>query len=218
MEIKSYKHIVGLILGFAITVGAFSLFYHSHYFQIFQAWVGANKILYAFVLVFIKIIGTVWPPIPGGLFTLTAIPLLGWKIAYLADIIGSMSGASFAYFIAKRYGWDFVNKLFDAKTIDQLKRIKIHGHREIEAIFVFRIVGGGIIELVCYASGLLKIKYHNFLIGSLISHLTLILPIYYFSGALLSGKQFLLNFGLFIVFGSILYYLKNRYFVVDEIG
>ena len=72
-QIKRYHHIIWLILGFVITAGAYYWFIKSIYFVDFLAWTEQHTILYFSVLVLIKIIAIVWPPLPGGIFTISAI-------------------------------------------------------------------------------------------------------------------------------------------------
>ena len=45
-------------------------------FQHFVLWVQQNLLLYFLFLIFLKILGIVWPPLPGGLFTLGSIPAI----------------------------------------------------------------------------------------------------------------------------------------------
>ena len=114
MKLKTHKHVIVLIAAFAATVILYVWFLHSRYFDGFKFWSQNNIWLYIPLLAFMKIIGIVWPPIPGGVFTLGSIPVLGWLSAYLTDLAGSIVGSSIAFFLAKKYGQNF------------MKRIRIH--------------------------------------------------------------------------------------------
>src|SRR6185503_2202024 len=114
MQIKSYKQIY-LLLAFTVaTIVAYFWFIKSPYFDDLQTWASAHFWLFISLLVLIKIAGIVWPPINGGLLTLGAIPVVGWLPAYLADLTGSTIGSSIAFFIARKWGLDFMRKIFDA--------------------------------------------------------------------------------------------------------
>jgi uncharacterized membrane protein YdjX (TVP38/TMEM64 family) len=121
MHLKNYKQIF-LVIGFSLaTMVGYIFFLQSAYFDEFSVWAQARFILFFCMLVAIKIIGIVWPPISGGLLTLGSIPVIGWWQAYLADLIGSMIGSSMAYYIAKRWGISFMSKIFDRETILQVQ-------------------------------------------------------------------------------------------------
>ena len=110
MTVKNHKHLLALfVFGFG-TLIFYLWFIKSPHFSGFVAWSQQNIILYYFVLVVLKIVGIIWPPIPGGLLTLGSIPVLGWPLAYSADFLGSMIGSTAAYFLAKKYGLGFMKK------------------------------------------------------------------------------------------------------------
>lgn len=211
IKIKDYKHLTLLTLGTIVTLAAYWWFIKTPYFEIFKDWSQQNFKTYFTVLVSLKAIGLVWPPLPGGVLTIGSIPVLGWLNAYLADLLGSIFGASAAYFIARRWGYQFIKKIFDEATIERIKKIKIKKHREIEAIFFLRIFGGTIVEAVCYGAGLLNIKYLNFAIGTIASHVVLGVPFYYFTNNIFEGKNFIFNLIIVAIFIPWALVAKKRY-------
>ena len=211
IKIKNYKHIIFVAIGMAATILAYWWFIKTPYFEVFKSWSRQNFILYFLVLVTIKVVGLIWPPLPGGVFTIGSIPVLGWLPAYSADFLGSLLGASAAYFIARKWGYQFIKKIFDEITIDKIKKIKIKKHREVEAIFFLRIFGGTIVEAVCYAAGLLNIGYPSFLIGTIASHAALGIPVYYFTNNLFEGKNFLINLAIVAIFVPWAFIARKRY-------
>jgi uncharacterized membrane protein YdjX (TVP38/TMEM64 family) len=122
MKIKDYKHIIIFTVGLLVTIVAYLWFIKSPYFEIFKIWAEKNFVLYVFILVTLKTIGLIWPPLPGGLLTAGSIPVLGWLPAYLSDLMGSIMGASAAYYIAQKWGYKFINKIFDEVTIEKIKK------------------------------------------------------------------------------------------------
>lgn len=187
-------------------------FIKSPYFGGFVSWSQKNLIIYFSVLLLIKITGIVWPPIPGGLLTLGSIPVLGWPLAYCADLLGSFIGSSIAYFLARRYGLGFMRKIFDEDMIMKIQKVRVKPHREIESIFLFRFFGGTIIEVICYGAGLLRVRFSNYLIATVLSHMALGIPAFYLTHNILAGRGILINLSLALIFVIIFYTFKERYF------
>lgn len=194
------------------TILAYLWFAKSSYFIVFTNWAQQNFIILFLILILIKIIGIIWPPLPGGVFTIGAIPVMGWFNAYLADLLGIIIGSGLAYFLGKKYGYALLNKIFDASVITKIKNINIEPKREIESIFLLRLFGGGVlIEIVSYAAGLFRISFRNFLLGSLFSHLAIALPFFYFAGNLFSGKNLIVNIILGVIIVGIFIKFRRRY-------
>jgi uncharacterized membrane protein YdjX (TVP38/TMEM64 family) len=212
MKKPGYSHIVLIGIGFAITIIGYLLFLRSPYFEMVSAWVGDNKAIFIATLVGIKIIGIVWPPIPGGAMTLGAIPIIGWVPSYLADFAGSVIGSCIAFAIAHRWGRDFVRKILDTETINKLEKIKVKKNREIEMVFLFRIFGGTIIEAVCYGAGLLGIKFRHFLIGTVASHIVVGIPTFSITNNLFESRQIALSLAFFVVTVPLVILSRKRYF------
>jgi len=212
LNLKTHKHLLVLLIFGWATIFFYLWFAKSPYFSVFLNWAQQHLILYVSVLILLKIVGIIWPPLPGGLFTLGSIPVLGWPLAYAADFVGSAIGSSVAYFIAKKYGKNFVAKIFDEDSLEKINRVRIKPNREIESIFLLRIFGGNIIEVICYGAGLLGVRFKNYLIASLLSHLALGIPIFYLAQDFFSGQRVLINLAL-VGFAALLFYkLKHRYF------
>ena len=212
MKLKSHKQIILLVGASVITLLFYLWFAHSQYFEGFKTWSQSNIILYVSVLLLIKIIGIIWPPIPGGIFTLASVPILGWKLAFAVDYCGSLIGSSAAFFVARRWGWDFIDKIFDSDTLEKIKKIKIKKNKEIESIFLMRVFGGTIIEAVCYGAGILGVGYKNYFIATALSHPPLGIPLFYLAHSILNGKGAFLSILFLCIAFAIFYKLKHRYF------
>ena len=201
---------------FAITIATIAgywWFFNSPYWELFFNWSQENLTLFFATLLVIKISGTIYPPIPGGLITMGAIPFLGWIPAYTADFLGSMLGSSGAYILGKRYGKRFLLKLFDKSTMERITRMRVKTGKEVESVFVLRILTGGtLIEAVCYGAGLLHIPYFKFLIGSALSHLTIGVPHFYLARSIFESKNVVISIVGIIASIIVLYKIKGRYF------
>lgn len=202
-----------LFLAFVIAVVlAYFWFAQTSYFVDFKEWSEQNLLIFVSVLFIFKVVGIIFPPIPGGLLTLGAVPILGWWQAYLIDFAGAMTGSSLAYFLGKKYGNVILSKFFDPKIIERVHKIKIRKNRQIESIFVLRfLVGGTFTEIVCYAAGILGISYRNFLIGSILSHIVLGVPIYYFAYNLFDSRRILINLLILAIAIPLIWKFRGRY-------
>lgn len=210
---KKYVNLILMILFFVITAGAYFVFSQTSSFKHFVIWTQDNILLYAIFLICVKILGIVYPPIPGGILTLASIPMLGWIGAYLVDFIGSTIGGVICYFLGRRYGLTLLRKIFDEKVVQKMEGLKVKKGKELEAIILWRILAGGtIIEAVYYAAGLLKIGFGNFFLGTTISHVIIGIPSFYLGGAILSSQNILINVFLLGIALVVLYKAKGRYF------
>lgn len=208
---KKNKNLIIFILITITSFLAYVWFIDTPVFQEFISWAQQNFWTYFFVLTFLKFLAIVWPPIPGGLLTLGSIPIIGWKHAFLADALGGLLGASVAYFLGKRYGYPFLRKLFDEKAIEKIKKVKIKKGRETEAVIVYRLIFGTVSEVISYGSGLIGIKFPNFLIGTLSNTLVQVV-IFYIAKEAFSGQNLVINVVAITAAVLLFYKLKGRYF------
>lgn len=210
---KTLFNTVLLIGIFLASFVAYIQFTKTPQFQSFYNWSQQNVLIFCLVVFSIKVIGTVYPPLPGGLFTLAAIPIIGWFPAYLIDFFGSMVAGSIDYYLGKKYGLKLISKLFDPTVTKKVQNLKIKPHKEIESIFALRfLLGSAIMEAINYGAGILNIKYKNFLIGSLVAHIAQGVPAYYLSQSIYQGKYGLLSLVLIILNFTIFFKIKGRYF------
>jgi uncharacterized membrane protein YdjX (TVP38/TMEM64 family) len=194
MNTKSQMYILILGAGFLITFGAYFWFTRSPFFEPFKLWTESNILLFYIFLFSIKVTGIVWPPLPGGVFVLGSIPLIGWFHAYLVDFFATLVASSIAYVLGRKYGMPLVKRIVDEGIVEKINKIKIKQKREIETIFLIRTLGGAVVvEVVAYASGLFKIGYRNFLIGTILSHIVVVTPAYYFFGNIFAGKNMIVS-------------------------
>jgi uncharacterized membrane protein YdjX (TVP38/TMEM64 family) len=189
------------------------LFFKSSYFPIVDAWIKTNIVLYVIALFIYKSIGVLFPPIPAGVVTLASIPFLGWFGAYMVDMVGSIFGGIIAYWLGKKYGKKILEKLFDASTIEKIVKTKVKKGKEIEAVFMFRVLlGSTILEAVYYGAGFLKIPFGKFLIGATLSHILVGVPSFLLANNIFSGKNIILTIVLSVVALIFVLKTKGRYF------
>lgn len=211
--IKSYKNLAILCLFFILTATTYLWFINTPYFESLKNLTQNHLILLFIVLSILKAIGIIWPPLPGTIITIGSVPIIGWYPAFLADSIGNIIGSTVAYYLGRKYGFQFLYKIFDEKIVEKVKRIKVKKGRETEIVFVLRIITGTtMVEVICYAAGLIKIKYMNFLVGSALSQVVVALPFFIAWGGAIVGRNILLNIIILILIVVFIWKLKGRYF------
>lgn len=207
---KSALLFVGLAVG---TLLAYGWFIDTPYFASYKFWIEANIVAFILFLFLVKVIGIVWPPLPGGVFTLGAIPLIGWVPAYLIDLLGGTLGGVISYYLGLKYGEKFLLKVFDQSVVDKVKKIKIKQGKEIEAVFVYKVLFGfTIIEAIYYGAGLLKINFRKFFIGAVLSNLAVGIPIFYLVQNVFNKENIVLAVGSLLIAIPIFFKFKSRYF------
>jgi len=188
-------------------------FFKSSYFPTVDAWIKTNIVLYIFVLFIYKSIGVLFPPIPAGVVTLASIPFLGWFGAYLVDMAGSVAGGMVAYWLGKKYGKKILRKIFNEAIVEKIVKTKIKKGREIEAVFMFRVLlGSTILEAIYYGAGFLRVPFGKFLVGASLSHIVIGVPSFILANNIFSGKNLVLTITLSIVALIFVLKTKGRYF------
>ncbi len=211
MNVKKHKNLILLILLAAGLFVAYIWFMRQPVFDDFIVWSQQNFLLYFGVLVFIKIIAIVWPPLPGGLLTLASIPVIGWFPAFLAEAIGGLAGSSVAYYLGKKYGYAFLRKVLDEKFITRIQRIKIAEKRELEALFFLRLFTGLVSEAVSYGSGVIGVKYRNFFLGTLAAEIVF-MPSFYFVNEIFAGRNVIVYVPIVLALAFFFWKMRGRYF------
>ncbi|MFY9458019.1 MAG: VTT domain-containing protein [Candidatus Spechtbacterales bacterium] len=211
MNIKKHKNLILLALLAAGLFVAYIWFMRQPVFEGFIGWSQQNFLLYFSVLVFIKIIAIVWPPLPGGLLTFASVPIIGWFPAFLAETIGGLAGSSVAYYLGKKYGYAFLRKVLDEKFITRIQRIKIAGKKELEAIFFLRLFTGLISEAVSYGSGVIGVKYRNFFLGTLAAEIVF-MPTFYFFNEIIAGRNLAIYAPVALILALVFWRMRGRYF------
>ncbi|NTV31606.1 VTT domain-containing protein [candidate division WWE3 bacterium] len=214
-HIRRNQTLLIFIIGSIGTIAAYVLFVQSTYFIIFTTWAKDHPIILFFALVSVKILSIIWPPLSGSMLLIGMIPAIGWPSIYLIDFVGSIIGSSVSYFIGEKYGITFLKKLFDDVTIEKIQSIHLIPTREIEAIFILRVLSGGVFfEAVCYGAGIIGAKFSHFFIANVLFHLTVGIPMFYLFGNIMIGSNRYLSIGLLIGMGLLIYRLRKRYFIV----
>lgn len=208
-----WKNTFILLLVTLISALIYIAFLRSEYYPAVESWINSNKLLFIIYLLIFKVASIIWPPLTGGAATLASIPFVGWKIAYLTDLVGSLSGGVIAYYLGKKYGRRILLKLFDEKIVEKLTQIKLKKGKELEAFFVYRVLfGATIMEVVYYGAGFLKMNFRSFLMASVITHAVMGVPVYYVTKSVLEGRNVVYVLGSLAIAIPLFMILKKRYF------
>lgn len=198
---------------FAGTLVLYSWFLQSPYFEPLYNWCQAYLGILVPIVILIKVIGIVWPPLPGGFASIAVIPLVGFFWACMADLIGTIIGCSIAYLLGRRYGRDFLAKVLGEKFADQASKLKVKEGREYEALLILRVLGAGVlVEAISYGAGLIKMDYRKFILGTIGSHLLVVFPSFYLYSKLYESQNIYLVALSLVITLPILWKVKGRYF------
>lgn len=192
---------------------AFYLADQSSSFQSMIIWLQQYQALFLVSLLFLKAISIIYPPLPGNLFTLGSIPIVGWEWAYTIDILGSTSGATISYFLGKKYGEPILRWAIGEKLTAKITSIKIKSNNQIAAAFFLRLASGGMLsDGLSWGASLVKFRYVPFMVGYIISHILTTLPIFYLISLSISIKSWAIILPTILVAWFIIYKFKGKYF------
>ena len=170
--------------------------------------------LAAVILVFITIIEVVAAPIPPLILYIAAGILFGTFFGGTLVLIGNIIGAGIAFFIGRKFGRHYVRKKIDSKLE---KKFDLFFHKYgVFAIFLLRINPITSSDLVSYLSGLTKMRFFSFLVGTVLGLAPLIYLQSYIGSDIISGNPTIYNLFLWLsaayiaVFLFIVLYVKKR--------
>ena len=182
-------------------------------FQDMILWLQQYQTIFLIALLFLKSISIIYPPLPGNLFTLGSIPIVGWEWAYAVDILGSTSGATISYFLGKKYGEPILRWAIGTRLTSKLTAIKIRAGNQIGAAFFLRLASGGMLsDGLSWGASLIKFQYRSFIIGYILSHLLTTLPVFYLLSLSISVKSWTIIVPTVFIAWFIIYKFKGRYF------
>ncbi len=132
--------------------------------------------LVAYIVLYAINTVTLFPPI--GIMSLTAGAVFGPWLGALGIMAGSFLGTTATFVISRRFGSGFVEGLLKGKAADFKRKLERNGFKVILLIRLIPVLPW---EVVNYASGLSKIKYRDFILGTLIGIFPSVMIQTYFS-------------------------------------
>ena len=148
--------------------------------------------------------------VPTSLLTVIAGNIFGPFVGLALSMFSSFIAASIAFYLARFFGKPFVDKLIGEKTLKLDDNIEKNGFiimllMRLSIVFPF--------DPLCYASGLTKIKYRDFILGTMLGILPEML-VYSFMGKNIShpfSKVFILPILFVMLLALISYYVYKKY-------
>ncbi len=121
---------------------------------------------------------------PGSLLTLCGGAIFGVAWGSFYNILASNLGATLAFLMARYFGRDFVSRFMKGRIESFDEKVATHGFRFIFTLRLIPLVPFNGLNL---GSGLSKIKYRDYLLGSVLGMLPGTFIYTYFADALLGG-------------------------------
>ncbi len=143
-------------------------------------WSIANPLLAPLMIIIIRIVGMLIPPIPGGLVGFALIPIIGWFWSYIYSVIGVTIGAVIAFFLARHFREPIVARFVPLQQLHTWEK-KLSHKTHFFAFLLLRLTTGPVIDFVSYIAGLTRISFWKFLLATLIAELPPML-VYYLGG------------------------------------
>lgn len=165
------------------------------------------------VIILWRIIGIVIPPIPGGILSISLIPVFGWWWSFVYAAIGLIIGTSISFWLARIFRERVVKVFVPLQQIHQWED-KLSNKTEFFAFLGIRLTTGPVMDFISYVAGLSKMSYKHFL-GATIIALIPDLIIYYIGDSIYNSlyqKSSYLAGGILIILIIIIYLHKSSFF------
>jgi uncharacterized membrane protein YdjX (TVP38/TMEM64 family) len=117
----------------------------------------------AFIIIFV--LRTFLLIFPYSVMVIFGGSVFGWRWGFLFSMIAVFLSATMAYFISKYLGKEFVQKLLRGKLKQLDSKVEEHGFK---IILFMRLSTVFPYDILNYAAGLTKIKYRDFILGTLL--------------------------------------------------
>ncbi|MEK7571528.1 MAG: VTT domain-containing protein [Patescibacteria group bacterium] len=139
-----------------------------------------HPLLAPLIIIVLRMIAIIIPPIPGGVVSFALIPILGWFWSYIYAMIGITLGAIIAFFIARKFREPVVSKFVPLQQLHTWEG-KLSKRTEFLAFLGIRMTTGPIMDFISYVAGLSKISFGKFLLATLIAEIPSA-PVYFLGG------------------------------------
>ena len=112
------------------------------------------------VVVLYTILSHVFAPLSGSPMILVSITLYGLEIGMILLHLSSSISASINFWISRRFGRKLVTKLVGEKPMKEVDEFAALEGKKV--LWISRILGFSIFELISYAAGLTKISFKDY--------------------------------------------------------
>ncbi len=166
------------------------------------------------IYIFIITIETVLAPLPAIIIYSAGSLAFGPLLGGILTLLGNVLGASICYFIAKRYGGFYFERLIGKKKLAQF-----HNYSEkygVWVLFILRLNPITSSDIFNYLAGFIKISYKKFILATTLGLIPTIFIISYFGETFIKESPFLKLFFLIIALIYLLMFLYGYYKIGKE--
>lgn len=189
------------------------VFFKSEDLQPLVKLIQSNIVTAIPLILIFKILGTIYPPINGQILTIVSIPIVGWQLAYVLDLAGNIIGISLSYYFGKKFGVKIIRKIVGGKIIKKIQNFKIKPNNQIESVIMLRLASFGLSDFIAWSGSIVGIKFIPLIIGSIISHVLINLPIFFMLSQAIQLKSLVFFIPLAILSVVLLWKFRKRYFI-----
>lgn len=169
-----------------------------------------HLIIGVILLILLRTLSNVVPAIPGGMIAFSTVPIFGWFVAFLCNMIGILLGASIAFFLARVYREPLVSRFASLNKIHKLGK-QVSGKKQFMALVAFRLFTVPVVDISSYIIGLTKIDYVKFALATFLASLPTIAT-FYFGDEIykrIFGKNIFIGIAVTLIIGSIYLIIKR---------
>ena len=165
-KLKPYKDILENVAGLVIVFIAILVAFYFFDLKDVQSFVDRFGFWAPVVFVFTKASTIVFAPLSGSPLYPVAGALFGFWQGFWILIIGDMLGGAIAFYIARIYGVKITERFIKSEA--SLMRKILHQLGTVKGFIFARICFIPMPEIVCYAAGLTKMPFWQFMLVHLI--------------------------------------------------
>lgn len=204
---NTYRNKIFLILGGILITIFFLLPIVSPYFrELFFAMISRYPFAAPLMIIVFRFLGVVIAPLPGLPVAFASMTLLPWWEAWLYNMVGTMSGAIVAFWIARVYRERVVAYIAPLQKVHEWQD-QISQKKQWWTFVALRLVSLSMFDFVAYAAGLSKISFAIYVSTLLIIDIPMSLAFFYFGGIAIKYSLYLFV-GFALVFALFLCWLQ----------
>lgn len=139
--VEKYRGILWVVAIISLLLILNQILLNSGVFEWIETNFNENMALGIVLLVALKAIGIILPPLSTGVLFFLFVPAIGWFNVFVIDYIGEVIGSVIAFWIAKRYGEKAVKRLAGKHAYNKIVSYKVPEEKQFEFLFLMRFVG-----------------------------------------------------------------------------
>ena len=186
----------------------FSFIFNSS--ETIKDFVLSYGILSPFVFIFIMFSQVLLAPIPGQVLGFVSGYIFGWELGTIYSMIGLILGSYIAFYLSRRYGRAFVERIIKKETLKKLdEKILTFGGT---ALFLIFLLPGLPDDLICFFAGLSKIRMRMLILIAFIGRLPGYVVLNFVGDGFFSyGSIYsVLLFGFMMLFSVVLFVYREK--------